>query len=74
VETEPRQGLVDFLERLFTEVGNAQQCLRATVEQVANGEDPFFFEAIGGSNLQIDFGNAQLQTILSQTSFFVSTT
>jgi hypothetical protein len=62
---------VDFFEGFVTEVGDTQQGLRAGLEQLANREDPFFFQAVGGSDLETDFRGAKVEVRLELTSFFV---
>jgi hypothetical protein len=41
------------------------------LEQLANSEYPFFFQAVGGANLESDFSGAKIEVHLELSSFFV---
>jgi len=53
---------VNFFERFFTKVRDAQQLLRRAAEQIAYSENPSLFEAIRCSNGQTDFCGAQFES------------
>jgi hypothetical protein len=72
MKSKPCQSLVNFFQCLFAEIGNAQERFRFAVQEIADGEDAFLFQAIRRPDLKIDFGNAQFKPILSQTCFFIS--
>ncbi len=57
------QRIVHLVERLFAEVGDAQQVVAGAVEQVVDREDAFLFEAVGCADGQADFGRAHLEAI-----------
>src|SRR5262249_4542007 len=63
IKADAFERLVDFLQRLLTEVGNAQEIIARAIEQVANREDAFLLEAVGGSHRQADLGRAEVQAI-----------
>jgi len=73
VEAEFFEGFIDLFEGLVAEVGDAQEPVGRTVEQIADGEDATFFEAVGGANGEADLGGAHLQTLLHEAGLFVLT-
>lgn len=72
IEADLFERRVDFFQRLFTEVGNAEQLVGSRLEQIANGEDAFFLKAIGGSHGESNFGRAAFQTLLQIAGCFFS--
>jgi len=61
IEPDPFQGLIDFFEGFFAEIGNGQQILRPALEQIPDRQYPMFLQAIGGADREADFGNTHVQ-------------
>ena len=63
-KAKPFQSRVDFVQRLFAKVGDAQQVFAFTVQQVVDRKNSAFFKAVGGTYGQTNFGRAHLKTFL----------
>jgi hypothetical protein len=62
-ETNTFQRQVNFFQGLLAEIRDAQQILAGAMEQIVDGEDPFFFETVRGANRQPDLGRTHVQLI-----------
>jgi len=59
------QGGVDFFQRLFAEIGNAQQVGTGCAEQVLHGENAFLLQTVRGANGQADLSGAEAKAFLA---------
>ena len=73
MEADVGQRLVDFLERLFSKVGDAQQIFARAMQQIVDGEDTAFLETICRADRKAHLGRAHFETRVEVLAFFIRT-